>query len=92
MLSCLNKPGGNKAREIGLLIIVNATVSLQNKASLFTKGSNDTDALYCLVEVAIDGWATDCFQPSQLTGCHHVEILETRIKQKLKVRVNFRGD
>lgn len=49
------KPGGNKAGEIGLLVIVNATVSLQNKASLFTEGSNYIDPLHRLIEVAIDG-------------------------------------
>lgn len=39
-----NEPGGDEAREISFLVVVDVLVRLQNEVLLFTKGSDDSSA------------------------------------------------
>lgn len=70
------EPGGYEAWEVGGLVVVDASVSLQYEAILLSEGADDTGPLHCLIQMAVYGRAAHRLQATELTRCGHVETLQ----------------
>ena len=71
-------PVGTDGGVVGDLIVVHSPLALLDEADLLTVGSDTRGPGDGLLEMCVDGRASDGLESLQLTRCGHVEPLHRR--------------